>query len=178
MDLWPVVDQINLDLTSFDQVHFKEQKKYIEQPENMRALLTETAKSLNRHLIDRLFYEKLKTMEVSGDETVMHLYNNDYWSEINLNRPLLYAKLDSQESIKLVSSCNKEALNGVIIKAATMREATDLAKLARSLPGLKNLDLQVEVPITSLDEAKGLKAAGFSKVQIPGSLLVEKVGES
>lgn len=174
-DLQSVVDQINLDFTALDQPHFAAQKAFCSKPANMASILRETCASLNGSLADRLFYEKLQTMQVPDEDNVLHLYNKDFWAEINLNRPLLYVKLDSLESLQVIARSGQQSLNGLILKAATLQEASELIKAAKRLPGLKNLDYQAEVAVTSMDQARSLRQEGFSRVQVPGTLLQEKV---
>lgn len=177
VDLMPVVDQISIDLTALEAPHFEKLDTYCKQPKNLAAVVDLISTEMEQTFSMRLFYEKLKHQTFEKKQNAFQVINQDYWENLPLNMPGLYLKVAGESGIKLASEACQKKVTGLVIKSGSVKEASALFSTARSLKNLKNVDLQAEVPITTLEEAHQLKAVGYSEVQIPGQLLLENVSE-
>ena len=93
---------------------------------------------------------------------------------MNLNISKLYLKIDKNISYAQLESLQGSKLDGLLYKSQTVEEALQFIAYSKS-KNLTNLDFQVEVSVESRLQIRTLKQAGFSKVQLPGGDLFEKV---
>lgn len=172
------VDQINIDLSPFEDIHFEKLKKFIFQPKAFSTFIDKINDDMSKDFTHRLFYDKLKQQGRLEDPEFVYIYDREFMESRKTNLPSVYLKAHSTELVKLAGSLKSSSISGLVIKAPTIEVASTMFKEARSHPGLAKVDLQVEVEVESLDDVKRLKEIGFSKVQIPGSYFFQKVIDS
>lgn len=172
-----LVHQINIDLSPLEHKAFADLKKYAFEPKQLDKVFERVHKDLTYNFTLKLFYDKLKQGGQLTDPEFVYLYDRDTMERSPTNLPRVYLKVHSKELIDLAGRLSPKSVDGLVIRAASIPEASEYIKTVRRHNSLGKLDLQAEVPVCSLEEVETLKKAGFSKVQIPGSFYFQEVKE-